>query len=459
MSFASFCLSTLLMLPAAAVPPSQLLREAQAELGLLKSLAEARTKLLAIPDEALPPSQSSPHIAPDWISAVAFWTTENASDLDHGPRSFSRWVQEASHKRRATHGEHTFTIAPAAFVGTPKEWFNYSSFETPHFYGWALNGNGMASDGPADDFSDIFAFMPSTRDCGETSYKSAPVRIWCFRTEKDDVKHSVAVLIDAGGLPVLIDQNTTTSSGKNQYIRYWFHEFQPGAVDPEFWSKFNQTAFLHPPTCPAVSQEDSSSFLPALMTTTMFIFHPADNFDIAGQDLASELGDTVFVCNAVLDSPHAPDNYSWLTKWEVEHVPVWGQYQNCDGYPPHCSSREHFYVGHEAAYYIGSPAVLERQCRPNPLMGEWYSLPVGGECKDGEVPGRTCSWRKVRRVKTIEGACLLRHEFRTACQAGARAPFPAARAKFQAAFFSDKEAEGGCPPLPGSFDAESIALI
>jgi len=89
------------------------------------------------------------------------------------------------------------------------------------------------------------------------------------------------------------------------------------------------------------------------------------------------------------------------------------------------------------------------QCSSNPLVGEWYSLPVGGLCAAGAKPGDgSCTWT-ARRVKTIDSKCLFAHGYLAACKASARAPFAQAKARFSAAFASEDESVGGCPALPG----------
>ena len=49
-------------------------------------------------------------------------------------------------------------------------------------------------------------------------------------------------------------------------------------------------------------------------------------------------------------------DYAWVSAWRVTAVPRWGQYQNCNGYPPVCLGASDFYVGHEAAQGLGLPA-------------------------------------------------------------------------------------------------------
>merc|ERR1711907_789657 len=109
--------------------------------------------------------------------------------------------------------------------------------------------------------------------------------------------------------------------------------------------------------------------------TTMYIFHPADNFNISGQDLGDATGDTVFTCIDVMSnrSSGTDHNYSWISQWSVEHATRHGQYQNCNGYDPSvCIGANDRLVVHEAAMGMGYP--IAGQCQANPLTGEWWSL-------------------------------------------------------------------------------------
>ena len=104
---------------------------------------------------------------------------------------------------------------------------------------------------------------------------------------------------------------------------------------------------------------------------SMFIFHPKANFNIVRQDLGSPVGDSLFVC--LEGNTGGGHDYEWITEYRVEHVPNYGQYQNCNGYPPKCFGVENFWVGHEAAFALGpmESGIAAGQCTQNPLVGEW----------------------------------------------------------------------------------------
>mmetsp|Transcript_47115 Transcript_47115/g.123633 ORF Transcript_47115/g.123633 Transcript_47115/m.123633 type:complete len:109 (-) Transcript_47115:92-418(-) len=98
----------------------------------------------------------------------------------------------------------------------------------------------------------------------------------------------------------------------------------------------------------------------------------------------------------------------------------------------------------------GSSGLGGGQCTTNPLVGEWYSLPSGGECAPAATPGDgTCAWR-ASLVKTIDAWCLFGKGYLDACKAdGGRAPFAKAKELFLSAFASEDDTKGGCPALPG----------
>ena len=164
------------------------------------------------------------------------------------------------------------------------------------------------------------------------------------------------------------------------------------------------------------------------------------------QDIGDALGDSIFICD---EGMHEPDTNKSLTHWSLEWVPRWGQYQNCDGWGDErsCIGDENFWVGHQAAFMMGAP--LAGQCDDNPLVGEWWSLPAGGECAPGATPGDgSCTWRATH-VKTVASSCLFdaRRGFVDECKKQDRSPYTQPTKILQAAF--DDLKAGGCPAIPG----------
>lgn len=348
-------------------------------------------------------------------------------------------VEDDGAKRKATTSNVKFGWAPEAYVGTPLEFMNFTTYYTETYMGFEINGQHLdASIYGAVRFSPTFSWLPAARDGGMVEYSGTSYQSWVFTYGST----SMLALFDAAGVPVYLDQNVTAPSVGRYRTVMAFSEWRADASHlPHVWDGYNQTTFTHPTPCPAPAD-------PTPVEQPIYIFHPKDNFDIAGQDVGDGTGDVFFVCVDVLTNraTGVDHHYQWLSSWTVTHNPQIGQYQNCNGYPPRCLGAEDFLVGHEAAQGLGSPS--GGMCTTNPQTGEWWSLPVGGQCAAGASPsGGTCSWSAVR-TKTIDAKCLLDQlGFKEACEAGQRAPFAAATRIFLGAFATDDPATGGCPPL------------
>ena len=150
------------------------------------------------------------------------------------------------------------------------------------------------------------------------------------------------------------------------------------------WKDFNRSDFITPPLCPL----PPSGQIPKAKEQTIYIFHPKEEFNISQQDNGDVDGDVFFVCEDLLtnSSKAQGEDYQWITQWTLDLVPRWGQYQNCNNYGPtnNCLGNEHFWVGHEAALGLGQPN--GGQCVENPLVGEWFSLPLGGGTPSSSPP-------------------------------------------------------------------------
>lgn len=416
------------------------------QLGIVTKVTSATAWALAVIGSSKERDTSSPpKISTDWVADVLTNRSQNGSQIDIN--AVSILAQEMSQQRRVLMRPQRMPIAPLEWVGTAREWLNTSTFELPNLVVVSFNGNEYKAASPPV-FSDLFSFLQVATYAGEVSFKGRLADRWIFELANTHLE----AFIDKAGMPLLLTQAFDVKGVETYAVSYEFLNFRAGEKAPELWSDFNASHATNPVRCPASTD--------GTQTTDMFIFHPKDNFDIAGQDLADLGGDTAFVClDVTLNQSHWTDhNYTWLTKWEIEHLPTWGQYANCNGYPSTCLGSETFYPGHEAAYYLGSESSETRQCGKNEEMGEWYSLPIAGECKDGSAPSEgVCSWRRQRRVKTIDGKCLIdQHHFRDICLKDARAPFSSARKVFQAAFESDDIAKGGCPPIATLSDSEEV---
>eukprot|EP00658_Telonema_sp_P-2_P036879 TRINITY_DN26596_c0_g2_i3.p1 TRINITY_DN26596_c0_g2~~TRINITY_DN26596_c0_g2_i3.p1 ORF type:complete len:345 (-),score=55.42 TRINITY_DN26596_c0_g2_i3:151-1185(-) len=288
----------------------------------------------------------------------------------------------------------------------------------------------------AGTYHDMWAWLAGAQYLGPVAGCKG-CELWSFHVSTPVVFG--ARLIVRGNVPIQFNQTVETGGGNTSTSIYDFLSFAEGA---------SPTGAIDPGRCanPASCTETKE-----IRNSSMFIFHPKHQFDIAGQDVGDAVGDTFFVCEDLYNkqNPSMDHNYAWLTHWEVEHLAYYGQYQNCNGYPSHCMGSSDWLVGREAALALGSP--LAGQCTPNPLVGNWWSLPERGRCTGEHGPGDTlgvdCTWR-AKRVKTIDGLCLIKqHQFLRKCEMDGRAPFGNATVAFEKAFSSDDLSVGGCPCL------------
>lgn len=184
---------------------------------------------------------------------------------------------------------------------------------------------------------------------------------------------------------------------------------------------------------------------------TVYIFHPADNFDIAGQDVADLLGDATFLCSDKF--MWTAGGYSLFSAFEVSWLEEFGQYANCPPDPSsptgaNCFGGDEYHVGRSTAFLMGEN---QGQCGEAPeffeRLGVWYSMPLSGRCKTGETLGKDCTWRTERRVKTVDMACLFESFGLEALCANASAPYTEVALAMIKALDSSAVAEGGCPAV------------
>lgn len=378
---------------------------------------------------------SKPGLAPPTLPPR--WTATVSAGLPQ------QWSMDTGEKRMTVGQKVKMPVAPGEFVGTPKEWINSTTFLAQDWGG--INLNGETLDGSSLStlrFKDIFAWLPFAKYYGNVTVNGTELQNWTYFS----TAITLSLLVDIKNTPVIFSEIFPPSSAAptGVQIQFVFTDFKRDATIPGTWDTLNITEYTHPPVCDPVPAQTK--------TVAAYIFHPKNEFNISQQDIGDVVGDVFFTCTDVMSGqPQSVDHeYAWITWYELEVLPRWGQYLNCNGYNPSvCYGAESFYVGHEAAQGLGLPA--GGQCEENPLTGEWWSLPLGGKCGDSQTPSEgVCSW-KASRIKTIDGECLFKRDgkevFKTACVVDRRAPFAGAQKLFLAAFASEDPAQGGCPAL------------
>ena len=376
---------------------------------------------------------------------TTFSGTKTLQNISYKGTHYARMISYSENGelgRRATKEGSILPFAPKAYIATPYEWLNTTTMENDTFSGVVLNGQPLlvASPNPRP-FHSLFEWVKgASYGGGNRTVLNQSCDLWSFKTSAGMV------------LEVYVNEKT----GNPVY----FYELVPGVIEQSFlfydynaneelpgtWETHSLNDFLHPALCP------KAGF--TIETTTFYIFHPAHQFNLSSQDWGDSVGDTFFTCaDLISNRPSVTDhNYSWISSYEVEFLAQYGQYQNCNNYPPTCIGANDFFVGHEAAYGLALPPLsglpATGQCEKNNLVGEWYSLPERGECNATSQPGDgSCTWRATRK-KTIDSKCLFQEQhFEELCRKDERAPFPSAVAAFENAFASEDASKGGCPHL------------
>jgi len=419
-----------------------------------------RLPKLSLPEVNLLVSHASLSVTtfPQFSTTVVITTTLDGSVMPAAIAGISTnettWHVDSDRQLdlRTQNGKSGF--APSAWVGTRMEWFNSSTWQVHNSSVMVLNGACLAL--PADEssstFSDPFAWVKYAQPdgpCLHSSHAKGCTRVALSVNSTAGGAFATTLVLEAvDDIPKYMSNTATCLSPKgcgpvrhNYSQDYVFYDDFKWSVDPAVFTGLNLTSCYHPTACSAPSA------VPVNMS--MWIFHPAHNFNISGQDVGDVAGDTFFMCEDLLQGQpgYQDHNYGWVTEWEIEMLPQWGQYQNCNGYPSRCIGMNDFLVGREAALNLGYP--YAGQCTKNELTGNWFSLPVSGQCAEGGSPGDgSCTWRITRRVKTIDSLCVTKtHGMRAACALEGRAPFSKAQGVFQAAFASEDSRAGGCPAI------------
>eukprot|EP01060_Flectonema_neradi_P010340 TRINITY_DN17435_c0_g1_i5.p1 TRINITY_DN17435_c0_g1~~TRINITY_DN17435_c0_g1_i5.p1 ORF type:complete len:392 (+),score=76.33 TRINITY_DN17435_c0_g1_i5:49-1224(+) len=334
----------------------------------------------------------------------------------------------------------SYSIAPEApkdTIGTPGQWSNMTQFLMSNGVYFGINGLTKLII-PEPTFPDQFGFVPYTKYNSTGIYTGKNCTIWDFRPNNlTFMRYYAEVGTD---IPVGLFSNVTTQTLPGQPPRelvtmttYKDVVTGPG-VDFSVFKEFNLTEINNPPACRPKNSP------PVVQDMEMYIFHPSKNWNISGQDVADLVGDTFFVC---ADSTNTDrDHYQYISKYSISMNTNWGQYRMCNDYPPTCVGAEDFLIGREASEGLGP--VQSGQCSDNTETGSWLSLPEKGECQGSDTPASgKCTWKINKRIKTIDGKCMLGRGLVDACKVDQRLPFPTA----SKIFYSSFDDQDGCPAI------------
>ena len=101
-----------------------------------------------------------------------------------------------------------FQWAPVEFVGTPKEFMNFSQFLTQGYMGFVLNGQKLDATTayPGAAYTDPFGWLPFAKDGGSTTFNGTAVHEWTLSSPAA----TNSLLVDqATGEPVFQSINAT----------------------------------------------------------------------------------------------------------------------------------------------------------------------------------------------------------------------------------------------------------
>ena len=156
-------------------------------------------------------------------------------------------------KRQYSSQGSKLPFAPLAFVGTPLEWLNTSSWVT-------INGTFIAITGikypqSTAPYNDLFSWLAYAKYDGDEALPDGRVvHRWSLKSEVPQV--SLLLKVTGDSVPVVFEENVTitdASSGKKTAYEIVFAfdagTWAPGAEVTEPWVGFDEGLFVHPPNC------------------------------------------------------------------------------------------------------------------------------------------------------------------------------------------------------------------
>jgi hypothetical protein len=319
---------------------------------------------------------------------------------------------------------------------------------TQHFRGLILNTtymiqNGRCEEDPGESFQNMFAWVPLSKFVGTQTlgplFENRTCDMWSLEVP---FVGNLSICVQQNEIPVLY-AISSNSSNTIEVEQIYFGKDLNTTAPPASEFVPPPNCFVPDPPCPngAVAELEA------------FIFHPAHMFDLINEDVGDLLGDTVFICNDVNNTSF--DHFQWVSRYSLQVWAGWGQYSLCNRPSPNqtgvCTGEEKYLVGREAPY--GIKAQMCGQCTDNSDVGNWYSLPTAGLCNSTQSLGPDsskgeCSWRVVKRLKTIDSICLVKtNGMGEMCAIEGDYPFTKTCAIMLRSFDYDDPAQGGCPAI------------
>lgn len=277
-------------------------------------------------------------------------------------------------------------------------------------------------------FDGLFGWARNATFSGHTTVGNRTCMLWV------NAQRNSSICTD-GDEPVLLQTPSETVFGSG-VVQVLFQGPFRRAVD-EWKLKVPDSCRAPTPACGPGAVEKMN----------IYLLHPEGQFDIAGQDVADVKGDAVFIC---MDGLWQLENYTLASVYELSVLQRFGQYSNCNFYPPVCYGGDTYHVGRQTPLGVGN---LGSQCDDEAALrariGTWYSLPAGGQCKNqDQIIGEDCSWRIEKRIKTIKVSCMTdaQHRLKEACSTS-KPPFEDITKMMLDFYASDDPSKGGCPAV------------
>lgn len=276
-------------------------------------------------------------------------------------------------------------------------------------------------------YQDPFYWLASTSPNGTHIVGGEPCDVWAFETSSAIMTMCIA----HDGAPREV---TLVVSGSSTHTVY--SNVRIGLLEDAVFMPSAACATNYPtPACPDTG----------VVNLDLYRIHGArEPLSLTNRNVADALGDVALVC--LMDANDA----SYVSRWVISANSSWGQYSYClySGRNV-CYSGSTHQVGRESSLGMGQ-GHLRGQCSENSDVGNWFSLPEGGECAPGEGVGtRGCTWGGAKRLRTVAASCILQNRgLQEACSKEmGHAPFQNSAAIFRAALASDDPNRGGCPDV------------